>query len=154
MFSKRSLVRAATFSLLICLYYLIAGILSPLGSPNQAQGAAVKRSFPTTFGAASDLVFQELGIKVKAECNYLTGHESFPVYCFEPREQAFIDRKKVGIYYNLIKFSDAQDYRGEDIVLIYVWRQAIKIECALENKSGCQNVFAFTFWSADLVSSR
>jgi len=154
MFSKRSLARAVIFSLVICLYYLIASILLPLDPPSEAQGAVANRTFSTTFGAASDVAREEMRIKVSSECNYLTGRETFPVYCLEPWEQVFIAGKKVEVYYNLVELVDCENCQGENIALIRVWRQAITIECALKNKSDCSNVFAFTLWSANLVSSR
>ena len=72
----------------------------------------------------------------------------------EEMEQAFIDGKKVGVYYSLVKFSGPQDSWGEDIALIRVSREVIKIECDSEEGSVCSNIFAFTGWSANSVGSR
>lgn len=156
MFSKKSLVRALVLSVLIVFWSLMIGIVQ-LYNSNETGGevqAAESKTFSTTFKAAEDLVKQEMGIKVSAECNYLTGHESLPLFCLKPWGLVFVAGKRVGVYYSLDKVLGFESRQDEDLALIYVSRQAIKVECSLENKSDCQNVFAFTFWSADLVSSR
>lgn len=152
MISKKFVFRAMLFSFLMVFAILGFGAASSDISASKDAPAEIK-TFPTTFLAAEDFILEEFGVKVSAECNYLSGREKLPVYCLDPKGKSSTGNIE-SRYYTLVKFSDPKDHWGKDIATIRVSRQIIKAECQKEIESPCNNRAFFSLgWFVDYWSS-